>query len=116
MYHASFLDHFQHPRGQGPLARATHRGEAVDAACGDRLAVDLDVRDGVVHDIRFRAQGCVGAIAVGSALSTLLPGRPFPGHGLERADLEAALGEVPRAKRHALGLALAAVSAAGPCE
>ena len=86
----------------------------MDPACGDRLTVDLDVEDGVVAAARFRVEGCAGAIAVGSALTTLLPGRRFPEHGLRPTELEAVLGAVPRVKRHAFRLALSALNAATP--
>ena len=45
----AFLDHFQRPRGLADLPGATHRGEASDAACGDRMWLDLEVRDGLVR-------------------------------------------------------------------
>ena len=104
-YSAAFLDHLERPRNQGSLASATHRGEATDATCGDRLALDCVVEGGVVREARFRVEGCPGAIAVGSALASLLPGRSASASAVTPADLEAALGGVPAAKRHALRLA-----------
>lgn len=112
MYHPAFQDHFRAPRGQGGLAVATHRGEATDAACGDWMAIDLRVQDGTVAEARYRVRGCPGAIAVGSALVTLLPGRRAQSHAVADAELEALLGEVPAMKRHALRLAQAALAAA----
>ena len=112
MYTDAFLAHFREPRGQGSLADATHTGEASDPACGDELALDLRVRDGTVQAARFRARGCAGAIAVGSALVTLLPGRPARSDAVGREDLEAELGAVPATKRHVLRLAANTLRAA----
>ena len=112
MYSDAFLDHFQHPRGLGDLADATHRGVADDGACGDRMWVDLRVVDGRIEGVAYRVEGCAGAIAAGSALVTLLPGRPAAASAVSRTELEATLEEVPRTKRHALGLALRALHAA----
>ena len=112
MYAPSFQDHFLHPRGQGDLPEATHRGEATDPACGDWMALALTVAAGRVLEARYRVRGCPGAIAVGSALMTLLPGRPALPDAVADAELEGALGEVPRLKRHALRLARAALVAA----
>jgi nitrogen fixation NifU-like protein len=109
VYAKAFLDHFEHPRGQGALAAATHCGEAEDAACGDRLAFDLVVADGSVRDVRFRVRGCPGAIAVGSAYAVLLPGRPARPDAVSADEVERLLEEIPRAKRHALRLAAAAL-------
>lgn len=112
MYHPRFLEHFERPEGQGDLPDATHRGEATDPACADWMALALRVEGGRVADVRYRVQGCPGSIAVGSALVALLPGRPARPDAVSDAELEAALGEVPRMKRHALRLARAALAAA----
>lgn len=104
-YSPAFLDHLTRPRSQGRLDGATHRGEAVDGVCGDRLFLDLAVAAGRVTDARFRVEGCPGAIAVGSALATLVVGREARPEAVAAADLEAALGGVPGAKRHVLRLA-----------
>lgn len=112
MPHARFLDHFQHPRGQGSLPHATHAARVSDPACGDELELDLVVRAGVVEEARFRVRGCTAAIAAGSALATLLPGREAHAGSVTRAELEAELGEVPPTKRHALRLVDRALAAA----
>ena len=112
MYSAAFLDHFQQPRGLGDLTAATHRGVARDGACGDRLWLDLRVVAGRVVAAAFRVEGCAGAIAAGSALVTLLPGRAATADAVAREEIEAVLGGVPGAKRHALGLARRALRAA----
>jgi NifU-like protein involved in Fe-S cluster formation len=111
-YSARFLDHLVRPRLQGALDAPTHRGAAEDPACGDRLALDLLVARGVVTDARFRVLGCPGSIAVGSALATLLVGRPARPDAVPAADLETEVGGVPPAKRHALRLAADALAVA----
>jgi len=112
VYPPAFLDHFERPRGVGRLDDATHRGEAEDAACGDRLGLDLRVREGRVEAAAFHVEGCAGAIAAGSALVTLLPGRAAAVGAVTREEIDARLGGVPAAKRHALSLALRALEAA----
>ncbi len=90
----AFLDHLRAPRvrGVGTLDAPTHRADAEDAVCGDRLALDLRVVEGRVVEVRHRAEGCHGAVAVGSALAILLPGREARPDAVSAADLEAALG------------------------
>ncbi len=112
MPHPRYHDHFLHPRGQGGLPEATHTATVVDAACGDELSLDLRVADGLVAEARFRVRGCSGAIAAGSALVSLLPGRPAAASAVDRSALDEALGGVPAAKRHALRLATNALAAA----
>ncbi len=112
VYAEAFLDHFHNPRGQGGLADATHSARLEDPACGDELTLDLKIASGRILDARFRARGCMGAIAVGSALADLLPGRRAQPEAITRAELETVLGEVPTAKRHALRLGLRVFGAA----
>jgi NifU-like protein involved in Fe-S cluster formation len=111
-YSARFLEHLLRPRLQGSLEAPTHRGTAEDPVCGDRLTLDLHVDRGVVRDARFRVLGCPGSIAVGSAMATLLVGRPAAAGAVPAADLETEVGGVPAAKRHALRLAADALAAA----
>lgn len=111
-YAPAFLDHLTRPRGLGRLDAPTHAAEVEDGVCGDRLALDLEVTGGRVAAARFRVAGCPGAIAVGSALVDLLPGREARAGAVTAAELEAALGGVPAAKRHALRLATDALAAA----
>jgi NifU-like protein involved in Fe-S cluster formation len=112
VYHPLFQQHFVHPQGQGDLPGATHRGEARDPACGDWMAVALVVEAGRVREARYRVAGCPGAIAVGSALMELLPGRAATADAVTDGELVALLGEVPALKRHALRLARATLAAA----
>ena len=111
-YSAAFLDHLTRPRGTGTLPDATHRGTAEDGVCGDRITLDLRVEAGTVQDVRFRVEGCPGAIAAGSALVSLLPGRGARPSAVSAAEIEGALCGVPPVKRHALRLAVDALAAA----
>ncbi len=111
-FSAAYLDHLASPRGQGRLEDATHRATVEDPVCGDRLTLDLRVVAGVVREARFRVVGCTGAIAVGSALASLLPGRAAAEAAVTGTELDATLGGVPPARRHALRLAAEALRAA----
>ncbi|MFO0931552.1 MAG: iron-sulfur cluster assembly scaffold protein [Planctomycetota bacterium] len=108
----AYLDHARAPRAVGEVARTTHAADVEDAVCGDRLALSLRVEGGAVVEARQRVTGCHGAVAAGSALATLLPGREARPDAVTAADLDAALGGVPGAKRHALRLATDALRAA----
>ena len=99
MHSDAYLRHFREPHGQGSLADATYTATVTDPACGDELALDLEVRDGRIVGARFRVRGCSGAIAAGSALVTLLPGRAAEAGAVTREDLDRELGGVARATR-----------------
>jgi NifU-like protein involved in Fe-S cluster formation len=57
--------------------------------------------------VRFRAKGCVPAIACGSALTEMIAGRTInEARGVRRIELVLKLGGLPRASLHASHLAI----------
>jgi nitrogen fixation NifU-like protein len=113
MYSAQLLDHFQNPRNAGELPDADATAEIENPACGDVLRLSLKSTEGRITEARFKARGCVAAIACGSALTELVVGKtPNEAGDLRREDVIAALGGLPQASTHAAQLALDALSAA----
>jgi len=113
MYSAQLLDHFQNPRNAGEIAAADATAEAENPACGDVLRLTLKASGGRITQARFKAKGCVAAIACGSALTELVAGKTLTeARNLQREDVSAALGGLPQASTHAAQLALDALSAA----
>ena len=113
MYSAQLLDHFQNPRNAGDLAAADAVAEISNPVCGDVIRVSLQVRDDRITEIRFKAKGCVPAMACASALTELARAKNVSeACNLKREDLIAAVGGVPPASSHAAQLALDALSAA----
>jgi nitrogen fixation NifU-like protein len=113
MYSAKLLDHFQNPRNAGELAEADATAEIENPACGDVLRVTLKAGAGRITEARFKAKGCVAAIACGSALTELIVGKTLAeGCELRREDVGAAVGGLPQASTHAAQLALDALAAA----
>lgn len=113
MYSALLLDHFQNPRNAGEIAGANAVAEIENPACGDVLRLTLKIEDRRITRAQFKAKGCVAAIACGSVLTELVTGKTLnEAHALRREDVSAAVGGVPQASKHALHLALEALSAA----
>ena len=113
MYSAQLLDHFQNPRNAGELPDPDATAEIENPACGDVLRLSLLLREGRITEARFKAKGCVAAIACGSALTELVVGEtPDQAEDLRRKDVIAAVGGLPQASTHAAQLALDALSAA----
>jgi len=113
MYSAQLLDHFQNPRNAGELENADAVAEIENPVCGDVLRLALKVEAGRISEIRFRAKGCVPAMACASALTQLAGGRTLDeAQALSREDLTAAVGGIPQASAHAAQLALDALAAA----
>jgi nitrogen fixation protein NifU and related proteins len=113
MYSAQLLDHFQNPRNAGEIAGADATAEIENPACGDVLRLTLKAGAGRIIHARFKAKGCVAAIACGSALTELVVGKTFKeAQELRRKDVIGAVGGLPQASTHAAQLALDALSAA----
>ena len=113
MYSAKLLDHFQNPRNAGEIADPEAAAEIENPACGDMLRLTLKVTAGRITLARFKAKGCVAAIACGSALTELATGKALnEAKNLRREDVIAAVGGLPQASTHAAYLALEALTAA----
>jgi nitrogen fixation NifU-like protein len=107
MYSAQLLDHFQHPRNAGDVSVADARAEVENPVCGDVLRLTMRVQDGVVAEIRFKAKGCVAAMACASALTELVSGKSVDeARNLNREAVIAAVGGLPQASTHAAQLAV----------
>jgi nitrogen fixation NifU-like protein len=113
MYSAQLLDHFQNPRNVGEIAGADAVAEIENPACGDLLRLTLKTSAGRIVQAKFKAKGCVAAIACGSAVTELVVGKTFnEAQLLRREDVIAAVGGLPQASTHAAQLVLDALAAA----
>src|SRR3981081_114596 len=74
MYSRQLLDHFQNPRNAGDIGDADATAEIENPACGDILRLTLKISDGRIAQARFKAKGCVPAMACASALTELVSG------------------------------------------
>jgi nitrogen fixation NifU-like protein len=113
MYSATLLDYFQNPRNPGVVAAADASVQLENPACGDILQLTMKIAGGRIAEIRFRAKGCVPAMACGSLLTELAQGKTTEEAGqLSREDLVQAIGGLPEASGHASHLAIDALQAA----
>ena len=107
MYSAELLDHFEHPRNSGDLPDATSRACIENPACGDILVLAAKIIDGRIEEIRFRAKGCVPAMACASAVTELAKGKSInEARAIEKEDVVSAVAGVPPASGHAAQLAI----------
>lgn len=107
MYSPKVLDHFEHPRNVGELENATATAEISNPACGDVMTLALRVNNGTIEDVRYRAKGCVPAIACGSVLTEMVAGKTIAeARKVRRIELVLALGGLPTASLHASHLAI----------
>lgn len=115
----AIIEHYKHPHNYGHLDHPTIHVEADNPLCGDKLAMDLLVRDGVVEDVRFTGRGCAISQAAASMLTDeMLGARLDDLAGMARQDILGMLGiEISYARMKcatlSLGLLRLALAEAG---
>ena len=77
LYQEVILDHTRRPRNFGRLAAANRRASGDNPLCGDRLDLELEVRDGRIQDVAFQGAGCAISTASASLMTEAVKGRPI---------------------------------------
>jgi len=112
MYSPQLLDHFERPRNSGELPDADAQVRIENPACGDILELSIKMNAGRIGEIRFRAKGCVPAMACASAMTELAKGKSRQEvSAIGKAEVLSAVGGVPPASGHAAQLAIDALRA-----
>jgi nitrogen fixation NifU-like protein len=112
MFNETVLEHFRNPRNAGDLEGATATAQVSNPVCGDVLRLSVGIENGRINAARFKVQGCVAAIASGSALTEMLLGKSPAEAGLITPKaISEALGGLPPATLHAAQLCVDAVAA-----
>jgi nitrogen fixation protein NifU and related proteins len=73
-YGSRFWRHAQKPCNLGRCDQASVTAMGV-GSCGDKLRIDLQVKEGTIEQIRCGPEGCLYTVAYASAMSTLAQGR-----------------------------------------
>jgi nitrogen fixation NifU-like protein len=105
MYTDAVLSHFRSPHNAGELLDATETVEVTNPVCGDVLRLAVRLSEGRIAEARFKAQGCVAAIAASSVLTDLLVGKSLDeARAVTPQQISDALGGLPPATFHAAQL------------
>jgi nitrogen fixation NifU-like protein len=75
LFREHILDHYQHPRCHGTLADADVTYEDANPLCGDRIRMDVRLREGRIEQVRFSGHGCSISQAAASMLCEHVEGR-----------------------------------------
>jgi nitrogen fixation NifU-like protein len=112
VYSPELLEHFQNPRNAGEVESPDATAQLENPACGDVLELTLKLEGARIVDIRFRAKGCVPAIACGSAITELVKGKNVEeAPRVSREELVRKVGGLPQASAHASHLAMDTLAA-----
>jgi nitrogen fixation NifU-like protein len=78
LYREIILDHYRSPRNRGELpSPPAHKVEGFNPLCGDEVTIYLDVRDGVLNDIKLTGHGCSISQSSSSLMSAAVKGKPL---------------------------------------
>ncbi len=75
LYREIILDHYQHPHNHGTLSEPDISYEDSNPLCGDKIRIDLKVKDNIVLDVKFSGKGCAISQASASMLTDELIGK-----------------------------------------
>jgi tRNA-specific 2-thiouridylase len=90
----------------GPVVDGAFTGAAGGAACGDLSRLSFLVADGRIQSVSFDAEGCGATRAATAAVAEMVDGEPVLDAALIDVDtVDAAIGGLTPAKRHAAQLA-----------
>ncbi|MFB3917693.1 MAG: iron-sulfur cluster assembly scaffold protein [Terriglobales bacterium] len=113
MYSRRVLEQFQNTAHVGSLPDADVSVLVENPVCGDILELAMKIDAGKIADAKFRARGCVAAIACAAQLAEMIQNCTLAeARSLQREQLIQALNGLPDASMHASHLALDALAAA----
>ena len=77
-YSSKVIDHYENPRNVGKMdEKNTNVGTGMVGApaCGDVMRLQIEVKDNVIEDAKFKTYGCGSAIASSSLLTEWVKGK-----------------------------------------
>lgn len=76
LYQEMILDHGRRPRHFGAPAAYTHKLDAYNPLCGDRLTLYATLAEGKVQAVQFEGKGCAISVASASMMCEEVEGKP----------------------------------------
>lgn len=110
IYDQNLMHHYQNPHNKGKLKDPDLRASAENPKCGDKISLELNIKDGTVRDIKFDGQGCVLCIGSASILTQLVRGLGLKEvKDLNLDDLRANMNDPNRQREDCMSVALNAL-------
>ena len=75
LYTEVILEHNQNRENKRHIERATHIEHGHNPSCGDELAVEAVIEDGIIKDLAYTGSGCAISQASASMMTDLLKGK-----------------------------------------
>ena len=75
IYTETILDHYQNPHHAGALANPTIKTAGDNPLCGDKISLELMIKNGIMEDLGFVGTGCAISQAAMSLLADEIQGK-----------------------------------------
>jgi nitrogen fixation protein NifU and related proteins len=86
LYRDYILEHYRRPHNFGVLESPSATHEGANPLCGDRITMQLGIRDGKVAEVAFTGRGCAISQASASLLTDEVKGMTIDAASAFRAD------------------------------
>jgi nitrogen fixation NifU-like protein len=86
LYRDYILEHYRQPHNFGTIESPSAEYEGSNPLCGDRITMQVRVRDGVLETVGFTGRGCAISQASASLLTDEIKGKPLTEVAGFRAD------------------------------
>lgn len=74
LYRRVIMDHYQTPRNRGIIDEGAVTVELNNPSCGDRISLQMRVKDDIIKDARFMGEGCSISLASASMMTEAVKG------------------------------------------
>ncbi len=113
MYTDKVMEYFSQPQNAGIIEDADGIGEVGNPVYGDMMTFYIKVKDDKIADVKFRAFGCVAAIAVSSMITEMAMGKTIgDAKAITKKKVAESLGGLPKEKMHCSNLGAEALAKA----
>jgi len=74
LYRRVIMDHYQKPRNRGRIEDGAVTVDLNNPTCGDRVSVQMRVKDGTIEEAKFLGEGCSISLASASMMTEAVKG------------------------------------------
>ena len=75
IYREVILEHYKHPHNFGKLKSPTKHAQESVVSCGDKITMELEIKNDKLANIAFSGQGCAISMAAASLLTDYIKGK-----------------------------------------
>lgn len=75
LYKRVIMDHYKSPRNRGTFGEDAVTVDLNNPTCGDRISLQMQLRDGIIEQARFVGEGCSISMASASMMTEAIKGK-----------------------------------------